>query len=205
MRMNVLDATDPSAFTQALDILARGGVIAHATETCYGFACDLNNRNAVKALFDLKQRPVHQPVSALFASVEQAKDYVVWNSSADTLAATYLPGPLTLILPYRSDAYEALFLSMEHTTSVGVRISSHPLAMQLVTAFGKPLATTSANLHGFSEPYDVDALLGQFTGQLLQPDLILNSGELPHVPPSTIVDATGTELKVIRQGSIRID
>ncbi len=97
------------AIADALTVLQNGGVVAHATETCYGLACDLSNPDAVTKLFAIKQRPESQPVSALFASVDEAKKYVEWNDRAEELAAQYLPGPLTLILPLRSDSPKKLF------------------------------------------------------------------------------------------------
>src|SRR5262245_56720739 len=97
------------ALQEALSLLQNGGVVAHATETCYGLACDLRNPDAVTRLFVIKRRPLTQPVSALFASVEDAKRYVEWNDRAEELARTYLPGPLTLILPLRPDAPARLF------------------------------------------------------------------------------------------------
>lgn len=186
---------------RAFTALARGGVIAHATETCYGFACDLCSSSAVARLFAIKQRPTDQPVSVLFSSVEDAKRYVTWNARADELAHAYLPGPLTIILPVRLDPSFSL-----HTTpnrggrggkgegslrSIGVRVSSHPLATTLVTRFGRPIATTSANLHGKPPCYSAEEIRAQFSNQKEQPDLILNSGPLETTPPSRVLDLTG--------------
>jgi L-threonylcarbamoyladenylate synthase len=199
--MNILPASD-TAILEALQVLASGGVIIHATETCYGLACDLTNPQALKRLFDIKRRPGHQPVSALFASVEQAKEFVLWNADADHIASAYMPGPITIILPRKPDASVPIFLSIEPAQSIGVRISSHPVAMLLAQKYTKPLATTSANVHGMSEAYDIDTILAQFAGMDIQPDVLLDSGALPHVPPSTIVDVTGLEPQIVRQGSI---
>lgn len=212
--MRILPAS--TGLPEALSILSSGGVIAHATETCYGFACDLTNPKAVEKLFAIKQRPATQPVSALFPSVEEAKNYVEWNEKAEELAKQYLPGPLTLILPLRSDAPFQLFpipltadkLIMNNyqlKISVGVRISSHPLAQQLVTAFGKPLSTSSANIHGQPNPYSAIDIKNQFTGQKFQPDLILDSGTLPPTPPSTVINLTESgNTGILRQGNVKM-
>src|SRR3989344_5458768 len=85
----------------AIKILRSGGIVAHATETCYGFACDLKNPAAVRKLFATKRRPANMPVSALFASVAQAHEYLEWNDLAEKLAQEHLPGPLTIILKLR--------------------------------------------------------------------------------------------------------
>ena len=94
---------------EAIHILKRGGVVAHATETCYGLACDLANPAAVAKLFAIKQRPLDQPVSALFVSIEEAKKWVEWSDEAEKLAAEFLPGPLTLILPLRKKYIGKIF------------------------------------------------------------------------------------------------
>lgn len=149
-------------------------------------------------------------MSALFPSAEEAKKYVEWNDRAEGLAQSHLPGPLTLILPRRSDApplftVPATSYQLKATSSVGIRISSHPLAMELATRFGKPLSTTSANLHGKPSPYSAQEIKRQFQSSANQPDLILDSGELPPAPPSTIIDLTQKdETRTKRQGGLAV-
>ena len=79
--MKIVDASD-DGIQKALEVLRAGGVVAHATETCYGLACDLGNAEAVEKLFAIKKRPDAQPVSALLASIEQAQKYTQWNDIA---------------------------------------------------------------------------------------------------------------------------
>ncbi len=194
----------PSSLAEAVAVLREGGVVAHATETCYGLACDLANPAAAARLFAIKQRPETQPVSGLFASIEDAKRFVVWNDRADALAAGHLPGPLTLILPLRADAPALLHpvstSHIPHPTShtLGVRVSSHPHAQAIVEGYGSPVSTTSANLHGLPNPYSAQDILTQFADRQAQPDLILDSGPLPTVPPSLVMDLTGADDTVIR-------
>jgi L-threonylcarbamoyladenylate synthase len=198
--MHVLLA-DLDAISEALALLQAGEVIAHATETCYGLACDIRNPGAVAKLFAIKERPAAQPVSALFESVAQVQQYVVWNPQADELARAYLPGPLTLILPIRPDAPHPLYPTPSGGATIGVRISSHPLAQSLVSTFGAPITTTSANIHGQPNPYSSQDITAQFEGKEYQPALILDSGTLPPTPPSTVMDLAG-EGGVRRKGSI---
>ena len=198
--MQILPANDPATIETALEILRAGGIVAHATETCYGLACDMRNEGAVKKLFLIKNRPENMPVSALFPSVEEAKKYVEWNEEAENLAREHLPGPLTLILNMRHDAPTLLY-PISTSPTLGLRISSHPLAQQLVTSFGFPISTTSANLHGQPNPYSTDDSIAQFQDRGAKPDLILDSGTLPQNPPSTVIDLTkGGE--VLRKGSV---
>ncbi|MBI3619097.1 L-threonylcarbamoyladenylate synthase [Candidatus Peregrinibacteria bacterium] len=250
--MNILEISE-AALMHAMHILQTGGIVAHATETCYGFACDLANEQAVEKLFALKKRPTDQPVSALFASIENAKRYVEWNEEAEKLAKKYLPGPLTLILPFRSGARtiypiapSQFAICNSQIRTVGIRISSHPLAQELVSRFGSfmqnssmdstgqaprasmpapqgkklftemgaglrpafprpfasPLSTTSANLHGQPNSYSAEEIVKQFEDQKLQPDLILDSGLLPIIPPSTILDLTRPNVRTVRKGTL---
>lgn len=201
--MKVLPFSD-AARDEAIAILHAGGVIAHATETCYGFACDLRNPLAVKKLFSIKQRPESQPISGLFESVVMAKKWVVWNEKAEELARQYLPGPLTLILPVRHDAPTAIFPTLLIYDTIGVRISSHPHAQALATAAHFPISTTSANLHGKPNPYSAEDIVGQFEHEKMQPDLILDSGTLPQVPPSTVINLTKDDEQTLRAGTITI-
>lgn len=194
---------------EALEILKTGGVIAHATETCYGLACDLGNTSAVEKLFAIKKRPRDQPVSALFATVEDAKKWVEWNEEAEKLALEYLPGPLTVILPIWKDCIGKIFpvgavRERPLRQTLGIRISSHPVATALAKNFGSPLSTTSANLHGQKNPYSAEEIREQFENENMKPDLILDSGTLPPVPPSTVINLTEKEGVTMRKGSIEM-
>jgi L-threonylcarbamoyladenylate synthase len=199
--MRLFPITDES-IALALEVLRDGGVVAHATETCYGLACDLSNPVAVHKTFAIKRRPLTQPISALFPSAQEAKRFVEWTPQADTLAAAHLPGPFTMVLPLRADAPARLLATPDGHPTVGVRVSSHPLATALVTAFGSPLSTTSANIHGQPNPYSAAAVIAQFAGLADAPDIILDSGELPQTPPSTIVDLTAQDPKILRNGPV---
>lgn len=198
--MEILTLQSGDVVTKAVDALRKGGVIVHPTETCYGLCADLTNQAAVQKLFALKNRPSGQPVSGLFASVAAAKEWVEWNDEAEQLGAEHLPGPLTLILPIRSNAPATLWSCPEGGQTLGVRVSSHPFALALSAAYGSPLSTTSANRHGEPNPYSLADLQKTWPGAD-GPDLIIDGGTLPPVPPSTVMDLTkGGEVR--RQGEI---
>ncbi|OGJ59646.1 threonylcarbamoyl-AMP synthase [Candidatus Peribacteria bacterium RIFCSPHIGHO2_01_FULL_55_13] len=203
--MRILPAST-EGIEAALAVLARGETVMHATETCYGFACDLTNPEAVARLFKIKQRSPDQPVSALFSSIEEAKKYVEWNDRAEKLAQEFLPGRLMIILRLKSDVPYFLFptpnspSTIHHPPSptLGIRVSSHPLAMELVTRFGRPISTTSANIHAKPAPYSVAEILAQYKNAAGKPDLILDSGTLPFRKPSRIIDCSGSSETILR-------
>lgn len=189
--------------------LRSGGTVLHATETCYGFACDITNQKAVEQLFTLKQRDHSKPVSALFATVEMAKQYVQWNNLADSLAATYLPGPLTMILPLRDDAPQTLFPTPNGGTTIGVRLSSHPAAQVLVEHFGAPLVTTSANVAGQPCCFTTDEVIAQFEHDahgknIVQQFALVDDGPLDLQKTSTVVDICDEKIKIVRPGFIEL-
>ena len=204
--MRVLPAS-PESIQAALAALAQGETVIHATETCYGFACDLSNPKAVARLFAIKQRQSDQPVSALFPSVEEAKKYVEWNDRAEKLAKEFLPGPLTIILLLRSNVplriYSQPFVAESRDSplrraTLGIRISSNALPTELARKFARPISTTSANIHGKPSPYSVAEILEQYKDAPEKPDLILDSGSLPLCKPSRIIDCTGFSETILR-------
>ena len=200
--MTVLDVSEQS-IRQAAEAILSGGVVAHATETCYGLACDLTNVQAVEKLFRIKDRPFSQPVSALFASVAEAKRYVEWNETAEELARDGLPGPLTIVVERKVEKekrkIEQIYIlpttDLSKQPTIGIRVSPHPVAIRLCALVGRPIATTSANVHGESNPYSTQEIVRQYQDRDLQPDLVLESGELEKNASSRVV--------VIQNGAIR--
>lgn len=192
----------PEAMTLALSIIEKGGVVAHPTETCYGFACDLSNKEAVEKLFAIKKRPISHPVSGLFATVNDVTHYVEWGVKAYEISRQHLPGPLTVIVPIKADAPHQLFPTPLGGATIGVRVSSHPVASQLAVRYGVPLSTTSANIHGQPNPYNASEILSQYAMEDVQPDLVIDGGEQPRLQPSTVIDLTRDDPVIVRQGDV---
>lgn len=170
-------------------------MVAHPTETCYGFAVDIFNKKAVLALYHLKQMELDKPVSILVRDLQEAEAYGVFNEKARALAQKYWPGPLTIIVPRTALLPEWINPGVD---CVGIRVSSNKKARQLVEAFGGALTTTSANKHGEPQAYTVQEILDQG----LVPDAIIDSGRIGSVAPSTILKVVGDEVELIRQGPI---
>jgi len=187
-----------TGLTYALEILKLGGVVAHATETCYGLACDMTNPEAVEKLFQIKNRAADQPVSALFPSIEATEEWVEWNEEALKLAKKELPGPLTIILPLKKENIYPTS-PLHYSTTLGIRVSPHPVAQELSKQFGKPISTTSANISGKPNLYSTEEIQKQFEGREHQPELILDSGELERRATSKVVSFVDGEIKVIRK------
>lgn len=184
---------------KVLAILNRGGVIAHPTETCYGFACDATNKKALQRLYRLKKMPRNKPVSVLVDSLKNAKKYGIFNKRALRFAKKYWPGPLTLVVKRKTSL--PVFLNPGIKT-IGIRIPAHALSLALSRAFGKPITTTSANISRQPSPYSTSEIKRQFKKQKLKPDFYIENGRIANNPPSTIVDFSKSKPHVIRQGAL---
>lgn len=184
-----------SALQEAVDALREGKIVVHPTETCYGIACDLRSREAVERLFRIKKRPTDKPISGLFATTDEVLKWVVQNEQGAALFQE-LPGPLTVILPLRENA--GIYPTPSGGETLGVRVSSLPLAQQLAAIAGFPISTTSANIHGEANPYSAEDIATRFEKEEYRPDLILDAGILPPTPPSRVVDATTALQKELR-------
>lgn len=182
-------------------LLRRGGIVAHATETCYGFACDAMSQRALARLYKLKKMAFSKPVSILVPDLKTAKKYGFFDKRTVAFAEKYWPGPLTIIVKRKKSLPS--FLNPDIKT-IGIRYPAHKLSRKLVKKFGRPLTTTSANISGQPSPYSVSAIKKQFRGQKFQPDFILDGGRLKKIPPSTIIDISGKIPKILRQGTLKI-
>lgn len=172
---------------EAVAVLRAGGVVMHPTETCYGFAVDVGNAEAMQKLYKLKGRDAAKTVSIMVADLEMAKKYGEFSEKALRLAEKYWPGPLTIIVS-NEDRF------------VGIRCSNHEFSRELVKAFGSPITTTSANVSGENPLYKADV---ESFGELAEGiGLVVDGGEIPLNKPSTIVKVVGDKVEVLRQGEL---
>jgi L-threonylcarbamoyladenylate synthase len=203
--MRVDPTLEPAALEKALvvaaSVLDRGGVIAFPTETVYGLAGDPASLIAVQKVFDLKGRSSGEALPLIAADVDAARRVAaVWSEAADRLASTFWPGPLTLVVPV--DETEVVGLATAGRGTVGVRVSSHPVARALAAVSPAGVITaTSANRSGspaLSSAEAVAAALGPV-------DIVLDGGDAPGGPPSTIVDLTADPPRLVRAGPIAFE
>jgi L-threonylcarbamoyladenylate synthase len=199
--MRLISTTDPSWLEGALSALREGGVVALPTETVYGLAASLRTPAGVSRIFRLKGRTPDKALPLQAASVEQAE---AWGfrlgEGARRLARALWPGPLTLILA-RPEACPPWFAPGSAT--LGLRIPSHPAALSLLRAWGEPLAVTSANRSEEPECLDGASVASLFADE--DDLLVVEAGLVSGGTPSTVVDATGVEPKILREGPIARD
>lgn len=181
-------------------VLKEGGVVISPTDTVYGLLADATNEAAVQKLIKIKERPPGKPISVFVSDFQMMKEYVYIDNKQKNILKQFIPGPFTVVL--RSLHAVSAHLESENGT-LGVRIPDYPFIRNLVHAFGKPLTATSANPSGYPPFYSSGAMLREFPKNKLQfIDLLIDSGNLPHNKPSTVVDLTESVIKTLRKGDI---
>ncbi len=189
-------ANDP-AIRRAAELIRRGGLVAFPTETVYGLGANALDRRAVVRIFEAKQRPAWDPIIVHACSVEMAQSLVTdWPEAARKLAASFMPGPLTLLLPKRAIVPDACTAGRE---KVGIRIPAHPVALALIEAAGVPIAAPSANRFGGTSPTTAAHVERDLDGRI---DAILDSGPAEVGVESTVIDITATPPIIYRPGGI---
>ncbi len=128
---------------QAAALIRGGKLVAFPTETVYGLGANALDEAAVERIFAAKGRPRTSPLIVHVASVEMARALVTdWPAAAETLAQRYWPGPLTMVLPKRTQIPDIVTAGLP---TVGLRMPAHPIALKLIEAAGVPIAAPSAN------------------------------------------------------------
>lgn len=188
---------DPQAISSAAAILRAGGLIGFPTETFYGLGADALNSMAISRVFQAKGRAVTDPIALVIGDPHDLAGLVERVSpGAKRLIACYWPGPLTLVFTASNRIPSALTAG---TGTIGIRVSSHPVARALLARFGGPVTATSANRSGASSPGDAGAVIRTLGPAL---DLVLDAGPSPGGLHSTVVDVTGASPRLIRVGAI---
>ena len=180
---------------EAVAAIRAGKVVGLPTDTVYGIGVDPFNHEAVALLFELKGRLEHKPVGVLVADPEQAMEIGEIGEQARRLAARHWPGALTLVV--RPKVVMASWVGDEQSETIGIRVPDQSVALQLLRETG-PLAVTSANLSGGEETKsDVEAreIFGDRVAVYLE-------GGAPGGQASTVIDASGGRLVVLRQGPV---
>jgi L-threonylcarbamoyladenylate synthase len=198
MKTEILPARDPGTLARALEVLQMGWLVAFPTDTVYGVGTLAFNGVAVGSIYIAKDRPDDKAIPVLIgASTDLEKVALEVPEAASRLAGRFWPGPLTLVVPKRPDLPETVSAS----PTVGVRVPDHDLARKLLLAAG-PMAVTSANISGQPSPSTAQEVLGQLGGRIA---LIIDGGKTPGGVPSTVVDCSGPEIRILREGPILKD
>lgn len=182
---------------RGVEILRSGGLVAFATETVYGLGADATNPSAVDKIFAAKGRPATNPLIVHVADFDIAKRFVAaWPQSAERLARTFWPGPLTMVLPKSEQIVPAVTAGL---ATVGIRCPDHPIALELLRGFSGPVAAPSANRSNRVSPTTAEHVRQELGTRV---DLILDGGPCRVGIESTVVDLTSSTPTILRPGGI---
>lgn len=163
--------------------LAEGGLVAFPTETVYGLGADATNSRAVARLYKAKGRPSFNPLIAHVADLAAAQSVAFFTAQSLRLAQAFWPGPLTLVLP-KASGCSVSDLATAGLDTVAVRVPAHPVAHDILRAFGKPIVAPSANLSGHVSPTTAEHVVNDLAGRI---DLVIDDGPVSVGVESTIV------------------
>ena len=186
--MSVVDKTrvvkaDRAGIAAAVERLAAGGLVAFPTETVYGLGADATSGTAVARLYAAKGRSSFNPLIAHVRDAAAATTLARFDAAAERLAAAFWPGPLTLVLP-KTPQCPVADLATAGLDTIAVRVPSHPVARDLLAAFGRPVVAPSANRSGHVSPTTAAHVLADLAGRI---DLVIDAGPTPLGIESTIV------------------
>lgn len=192
-------APDASAIAVAADALRAGGLVAFPTETVYGLGANALDAAAVGRVFAAKGRPSANPLIVHVADRGQAASLTTdWTPAAEKLAAAFWPGPLTLVVTKTADIPSAVTAG---GPTVAIRVPAHPVALTLLAAAGVPVAAPSANRSGELSPTTAAHVRASLGDRI---DVLLDGGACPGGLESTVVDASGDVVKLLRPGLISV-
>ena len=189
----------PARVGEAAQVLRSGGLVAFPTETVYGLGADAINATAVEALFAAKGRPAGHPLIVHLPSADVVDRWAVdLDPRARRLAEAFWPGPLTLVVPRTADVPDVV---TGGRATVGLRVPNHPVALELLEAFGSGVAAPSANRFGHVSPTTPQHVLRDLAGRI---DLVVDGGPCSVGLESTIVEVVDGRVTLLRPGGLAV-
>lgn len=183
--------------SDALALLRAGKLVAFPTETVYGLGADATNANAIARVYAAKGRPSTNPLICHVAGVDVAKRYAKhWPAVADRIAEAFWPGPITLVVEKTPAVVD---LATAGGSTVGLRAPNHPLTLELLRQFDRPLAGPSANRSTRVSPTTAQHVRDELGDAV---DLILDGGPCTVGIESTVLDLTADHPAILRPGGV---
>jgi len=196
LKTQILPAGE-AAVAAAARILAAGGLVAFPTETVYGLGADATNAAAIAHLYQAKGRPAFNPLIAHVGDIDAARRIARFDAQATALASAFWPGPLTLVLP-KTKGCPVADLATAGLETIAIRVPAHPIARDILRAFGGPVVAPSANLSGHVSPTTAAHVQSDLAGRI---DLIVDGGPVEVGVESTIVGCFDAPL-LLRPGGL---
>lgn len=181
----------------AYDSIKKGGVVVFPTDTVYGVGCDPYNDDAVNKIYKVKGRHKMKQLPVLAYSKKDVESIAFFDDISEKIADKFWPGPITLLLQVKD---KKIAKSLELENKIAVRVPNHTCALSLLEKC-RLLVGTSANFSGQSPFDDSKEIVEKFSGY----DILLDGGKIPDSGESTIVEVVGNELKIVREGKIKLE
>jgi L-threonylcarbamoyladenylate synthase len=179
--------------------IKKGQVVICPTDTIYGLIADATNEEAIKKILEIKKREDQKPLPIFIRNVKVAETATQISKKQQQFLVKVWPGKVTVVFKKRKSCNLPRVIS-GRTGTIGLRIPNHKLVSILLKKINKPLIGTSANISGRPGSTEIEKVLNQFKNQKLQPDLVIDAGNLKLSKPSAIVDLTRSEPKILRAG-----
>lgn len=173
---------------KAAEAIREGKILVCPTDTVYGLVCDTADKETMKKLFQIKQRPKNKPIPVFVNNIKMAKKIAKMNKKQEGFLKGVWPGAVTVVLK-----------SKKGGGTIGMRMPKHKLVLNIIGRLGRPLAETSANISGRRPTTKIKEVLKYFKGRKHQPDLILDGGDLKPANPSKVIDLTGIDPIILRK------
>lgn len=183
----------PRLISRVVDLLKNGGIIAYPTDTTYGVGCSIFNKRGIERIYLLKKREKKKPFSFICSDISDVTRYAKVSNYAFKILKRYLPGPYTFVLPATNIVPDLLVTKQK---SVGIRIPSNKICLEITRNLGHPIITTSANISGedpIGDPEKVEKELGKNL------DLVINGGILT-ANVSSVVSLLTDSPVILRKG-----
>jgi L-threonylcarbamoyladenylate synthase len=195
----IMKESDKGSIENMIKILSLGGIVAFATDTIYGLACDASNDKAVNKLYKLKGRTRNKAIALFVENTSEAAKVVNFGLKSTIIARNFMPGPITLILEEKNSGLLSKMLN-EDKLDIGIRIPDHNFSLNLLRDFSGFLAVTSANISNQSCATNIDEIKNYFKDEI---DLIIDGGNCCKKSSTVLkINESSGELKILREGPI---
>ena len=192
------DHPEPRKIQRAAKILGDGGVIAYPTDTVYGLGCALGEKQAIDRLYQLKGMPKDHPLAIICPDLSDIAKYAVVENAVYRVLKHFLPGPYCFILMATREVPKIMLTKQK---TVGIRVPNHAITIALVRELGRPLISTTAGRSGQDPLVDPWEIEQEFSGL----DLVIDQGDAGGSVPTTVVDLSQGDVRIVREGAGPVD
>jgi L-threonylcarbamoyladenylate synthase len=202
MKVIKQDDWEKEVVVEITDVLRGGGLVVYPTETVYGLGVDATSETALEKLWEFKGERGDKPVLVAVNGEEMAEKYVILSELGKKVVQKFWPGAVAVVAMSRNLVAKK---AQGGTETLGLRMPDSKNILEMISLLGKPITSTSANVSGATTARSLPEFLKSVPKDRQELiDIFIDGGELPLRAPSTIVDTTGSEIKILRQGEVTV-